>query len=167
MKHKITFILLFLVLYGLLKFIAACELDVNLSEKDENSTYQEYTENPERFIVTTGKIIDEYSSDSYEYGFFNFFGASKWLIEIVLSDGTVIETDVLRDENDNIGDIIDVAYLNKDATETIKYTYATQLHYVELFGHYKTINIVNICIKITMGAMIGFAVFIFVKKRGR
>ena len=42
---------------------------------------------------------------------------------------------------------------------------ATQLHYIELYGEYESIEILNTSIKVVMVGMVAFVVFMFIKKR--
>ena len=163
MKKKIIFILVFIALFGALKFLTQHEIDRKAIEEHLNSIYDDYTKNPDNYITAQGKIIKEYDEDDGLE--INFYGTNSWLIEVTLPDGTKIETDVLRDENDNIGDIIDIAYLNDDNKSLTKYMNATQLHYIELYGEYESIDILKTCINVAMVGMVAFAVFMFVKKR--
>ena len=112
MKKKIIFILVFIALFVALKFLTQLEIDRKAIEEHLNSIYDDYAKNPDNYITAQGKIIKEYDEDDGLE--INFYGTNSWLIEIILPDGTKIETNVLRDENDNIGDIIDIAYLNDD-----------------------------------------------------
>ena len=163
MKKKIIFILVFIALFGALKFLTQHEIDRKAIEEHLNSIYDNYAKNPDNYVTTKGKIIKEYDEDDGLE--INFYGTNSWLIEVTLPDDTKIETCVLRDENDNIGDIIDIAYLNDDNKSLTKYMNATQLHYIELYGEYESIDILKTCINVAMVGMVAFTVFMFIKKR--
>lgn len=156
------FIVIFICLICALKFLSISEKDNKEIEEHLNCVYKDYEENPNNYVVTQGKIIEEYDADDGLE--ISFFGTREWIVEIELSDGSIVETQVLRDKNDNLGDTIDVAYENADVETLVKYMNATQLHYIKCYAVDKTINLLKTVIEITMIGMVGIAVFLLVKK---
>lgn len=145
-----------------MKFLSISEDDNREIERHLNSIYEDYERNPEDYIITKGKIIEEYDADDGLE--LNFYGSSEWIVEVQLSDGTVVETNVLRDEKEKVGDVIDIAYKNADIDSLVKYMNATQLRYIECFGVYKTIRILYRIVVAAIVVIIGFGIFSIIKK---
>lgn len=159
-RNKIIFVLIFIGLIGIISFVSACADDNKGMEEVLNETYKDYETNPEKYIKTKGTILEEFDADDGLK--ISFYGTNEWLVEIILEDGTSVETTVMRGENESIGDAIDVAY---EKQENYRYVYATRLQYVECWAVDKTLNIIDIVAKVALVGMACFAVFSFIKKR--
>lgn len=157
MKSKIIFIVIFICLICALKILSISKIDNKEIEKHLNSLYEDYEKNPDDYVIAKGKIIKEYDADDGLE--ISFYGKREWIVEIELWDGSVVETQVLRDKEDKIGDVIDIAYKSADRETLEKYINATQLHYIECFAIEETIDILTTIIKITMIGMIGVMIF--------
>lgn len=162
MKNKKVYIIILICLVLVLKFLSISKDDNKAMEEHVNSVYEDYKANPQNYVLAQGKIIREYDADD---GFeISFYGAREWIVEVKIPDGSVVEAQVVRDQEHNIGDTIDIAYENADTETLVKYMNATQLSHVECFAANKSIKLLE---KITIIAMVGivvFAIFKFVKK---
>lgn len=161
MKKKYL-IIVFVILICFLKFLSISEKDNKKIEEHLNSVYEDYVENPNNYIITKANIIDEYDADD---GFeLSFFGTREWLIEVNIPNGEIIKTQVLRNEDDNLGDTIDIAYENDNIESLTKYMNATQIHYIKCFAVDKTIDMLKTFVKIMIAVVIGLYVFVIIKK---
>ncbi len=163
MKQKIIFVLVFICLLGALKLIEVNKDDNKALEKVLNETYVDYANNPTKYIITKAEIIEEYDSDMGSE--INFYESKEWLVQYELYNGTVVKGEVCRGEEEKIGDIIDVAYLDDEVKNMEKYPQVTQLCYVECVGLNKSNILLEKTVKLVILGMIVGAVIVFVKKR--
>lgn len=162
-NKKVILIVVFIGLILAMIFLKTNENDEKYMEEYLNSTYYDYVENPDNYTVTQGEIIEQSHVDVGDE--ISFFGEREWLIEVKLSDGTVVETTVLRAKEDNAGDVIDIAYKNSDRDTLIKYMDATQVKYVEAFTTLDSNSILKNIVIVLMFVTVVLFVLCIIKDR--
>ncbi len=157
-RKKIIIILvtLIILLFGGLSFLSMAKSDENAIAEHSNSTYSDYVENPDNYTVLNAKIVDEHNSDVGDE--INFFESREWIVEVEKTDGTVMQTTVLRAKDDKLGDVIKIACEKDNSTD------ATQLYYIECDGVRKSLELLTaIDVSLIVLAIGGIFYFIFKK----
>ena len=130
-----------------------------------NSTYTEYQNNPDLFRIAKAEIIEEFKIHSGQ------FPASRaWTVKFNIDEKTSVTTQVLRDNDEHIGDIIDIAYKihDKNLYEDDYYdehnTLATQLKYINDTNCMIAYNIIMILTIAGILGIIGRLLYLLFKK---
>ena len=165
MKKKVILVFLLIVCIFLFFDIKSQKSANKDIDKVLNETYYDYVENPNNYIITKATIISEFEPDIGNA--FNFFQTREWLVEVKLNDGTLVTTEVMRDKNDKLGDVIEIAYFN-DAKEVLMPNMrATQLHYIESTGVYKTDDIFLLADIIIIVVLATIIIWLFTNGRNK
>lgn len=130
-KKKVFLIVAFLILiFGLYKFSDGLS---SYREVDEavNETYYEYVSHPDKFVETQATIVSYTKFESEDGIEFLLTDESYVTVELALPDGSLVQTDILRDKEDKIGNTISIAYRKDDDEVLRSYMNATKLHFVE------------------------------------
>ncbi len=160
-KNLVLGVLLLCSLAGL-RFLSMVKDDETAIAEHLNSTYSDYAENPDHYILTEGKIVDEYNPDLGNE--INFFESRAWLVEVTMSDGTVVQTVVLRDKNDKFGETIQIAYEKIKDEDQRSYMNATQLKFIQSNGVDKSIRLLTGLDVIVAVVVICYFMFAIVKR---
>ena len=109
-------------------------------DEDVNETYYEYVAHPENFVETQAKIIAYTEFDHTDCFILALANESYITVEVALPNGTTVQTDILRDKEDEVGDVISIAY-KKDADNVLEtYMNATQLTLLKTTNRYSNSN---------------------------
>ncbi|MCM1508829.1 MAG: hypothetical protein NC177_17110 [Ruminococcus flavefaciens] len=116
-------------------------------------------------MKTQAKIVSYTEFDSEEGIEFLLTDESYVTVELAISDGSLVQTDILRDKEDKIGNTISIAYRKDDDEVLRSYMDATKLHFVE---NYKMIFKMKCLIAgdiICLIVLLGYIIYDVVNKK--
>lgn len=165
-KTPIKLIAAILVLTAALIFFSYTRQEQKDIEKIMNNIYFEYQDTPENFVVTEAEIIEEYDCQTGSRLKF-FSSTNQWRVKVKINDDFYCETHVMRDvENENVGDVIQVAYkINRNDEYSVDNLKATQLEYIEDAPAMKSYAIVMTVIALLLLATILYTVYFLFKSK--
>lgn len=159
MKKKIIYSTALIIFFlGSLFFLSSNKKDELNMTDSLNETYFDYKENPDDYIVSKAKIVDEFNPDIGSE--INFFESREWIVELEDSEGNTIQAVIMRGENDKLGDTVEIAYKGADKMNI----QATQLYYIECAGVIKSINLLYIVSVTAIVLLICYVVISIVKR---
>lgn len=129
-----------------------------------NELYTDYSSAPDEYLITEGVITDTFETDT---GLINFFRSSHCIVEITLPDGQTEQIGVMRDESDEVGDTVEIAYMQTDTLEGHDYIKFTRTKYIKLYGIEKTYNLLRAVNLIAIAAVGTFLAITVLRKKDR
>ncbi|MBE6852920.1 MAG: hypothetical protein E7505_05540 [Ruminococcus sp.] len=162
-KRILIMILISLCMLLAESFLNTMKNDISSIDEWKNEGYYDYIENTENYTITEAKIIDELYVDTGAT--IDFFSKTNyWLVEFELPEGQIAQAQVIKDfDNENMGDIIRIAYKKDYKTYHIENITTTRLEYMESVTEKRSVLILSVAVFVVLIACLSYSVFLWLK----